>query len=350
MKKEYKYSLIKGSKKLTCPQCGRPKCFKPYINNETGEVLHPDVGRCDHEQSCQYHYTPHEYFQDHPDERESDWQNRKASASAVRNKVPAKPLPTYHQTEFFPLDWAVRGTVRTSTFRQWFESLPFDDEKKKDVLAEYYVGATKEDVCRNHVNYGKPAVFWMIDEKQQVHDAKVIAYQINGHRVEGWANSMRAICLNKGFGPQLDVTEKVLFGLHLLPKYPDKVVCIVESEKTALVCACKYDKFIWLATGGCGNLQVEKLKPLMDRRLVVYPDSGECEKWKARMAESGHPNYTVMDFIEKYEANTDLADVLLGTARLRPTTAEQTWEVMKADHPVLNDLEAMFGPVEVCPF
>ena len=32
-----------------------------------GEVSFPDyVGRCDHEQSCKYHYTPSDYFKDNP--------------------------------------------------------------------------------------------------------------------------------------------------------------------------------------------------------------------------------------------------------------------------------------------
>lgn len=345
---DYKYSLIKGSRKQTCPHCGRQKCFKPYINNETGEMLHEAVGRCDHEQSCQYHYTPHDYFADHPEARDQEKDGKTRPKPVVQIKAPV--MKEYQQTEFFPLSWAEAAVKRDGTFTRWFLSLPFPDTIKQRVLVEYYVGATANDICLNHVNYGPAAVFWMIDEQQRVHDAKLIAYQINGHRVEGWGNSMRSICKKTGKGPQLDETEKVLFGLHLLPKYPDKAVCIVESEKTALICACQYPKFLWLATGGCGNLQTSKLKPLLNRRVIVYPDSGECSKWKERMAESGHQNYTVMEFIDEYEPNTDIADVLLNVAKRRPTTAEQTWEVMKADNPVLNDFVAEFGPLEVCPF
>lgn len=311
-------------------------------------MLHEAVGRCDHEQSCQYHYTPHDYFKDHPEARDQEKDGKSRPKPVIQIKAPAPK--EYQQTEFFPLSWAEAAVKRDGTFTRWFLNLPFPDTIKQRVLAEYYVGATANDISLNHVNYGPAAVFWMIDEQQRVHDAKLIAYQINGHRVEGWGNSMRSICKKTGKGPQLDETEKVLFGLHLLPKYPDKAVCIVESEKTALICACHYPKFVWLATGGCGNLQTSKLKPLLNRRVIVYPDSGECSKWKERMAESGHQNYTVMEFIDEYEPNTDIADVLLNVAKRRPTTAEQTWEVMKADNPVLNDFEAEFGSLEVCPF
>ena len=81
---------------------------------------------------------------------------------------------------------------------------------------------------------------------------------------------------------------------------------------------CRYPQNLWLATGGCGNLQSEKLQPLLNRRVVVYPDSGEYEKWKECMERSGHTNYHVVDFMEQYEPNTDIADILLDEARQKP--------------------------------
>lgn len=317
----HKYGLRKGSRKETCPQCGRPKCFKPYIDLETGEELHPDVGRCDHEQSCQYHYTPHDFFHDHPEARETSSSSPLMKLSAIPRAKPAPPAQA-HQTQFFSLSWAQSSTLRPSTFSKWFESLPFSTEVKQQVLAEYYVGGTLNDTFVSGINYGPAVVFWLIDEQQRVHDAKLMAYQPNGHRVQGWGNSMRAICKKTGKGPQLDETEKVLFGQHLLSKYPDKTVCIVESEKTALICACHYPQYLWLASGGCGQLQPEKLKPLMNRHVVLYPDSGEFDKWSGQMQKSGHQNYTVADFMEQYPPNTDLADVLLG--EVKPSSQNHT--------------------------
>ena len=72
---DFKYSLspYRGKQsRLTCPACERPHCFSPYVD-EAGEILHPTVGRCDHESSCGYHKTPAEYFQEHPEERQPDW-------------------------------------------------------------------------------------------------------------------------------------------------------------------------------------------------------------------------------------------------------------------------------------
>ncbi len=331
------------------------KCFRRYVDEETGKELADDCGICDHANRCGYHYPPRELFRDHPELRpengQNSWQNNvgrgfpsrdsanvgrsllsRDSANVGRSLLSrdsanvGRGFPSrfalsygsqifalqdeYHQTEFFPLVWAERAAERESTFSRWFMQLPYDDELKRRVLREYYVGAKEKDVFVNGINRGKAVVFWMIDEQQRVHDAKLMAYHEDGHRVQGWGNSMRSICEKAKKGPQLEQTEKVLFGLHLLPRYPDKTVCLVESEKTALICACHYPQYLWLATGGCGNLQQQKLRPLMNRTIVVYPDSGEYQKWSQRMRESGHRNYIVMDIMEKYEPNTDIADVI----------------------------------------
>ena len=71
---EYRFHLQKyrpGSK-TTCPSCGKSRCFVRYID-EQGSISFPgNVGKCDHENSCGYHYTPKEYFKDNPDVLEMD--------------------------------------------------------------------------------------------------------------------------------------------------------------------------------------------------------------------------------------------------------------------------------------
>ena len=52
-----------------------------------------------------------------------------------------------------------------------------------------------------------------------------------------------------------------LLGKYLLPLFPEKPVALVESEKTAIICAGLIPKFIWLATGG------------KSQRSLAWPDS-----------------------------------------------------------------------------
>lgn len=222
-----RFHLPRRGRKHTCPNCGGRKCFRRYVDEETGKELADACGICDHANRCGYHYPPRELFRDHPELRPDDsmkpdaTNGNAADWSRMRWQL-RYTSEEYHQTEFFPLSWAEKAAGRESTFSSWFMQLPWDDELKRKVLAEYYVGATEKDIIVGGENRGKAAVFWMIDEQQRVHDAKLIAYNPDGHRVQGWGNSMRSICEKSKRGPQLEQTEKVLFGLHLMDRYPEK--------------------------------------------------------------------------------------------------------------------------------
>ncbi len=45
----------------TCPACHTRNNFVRYVN-ENGEYLAADVGRCNRESKCGYHYKPKDYF------------------------------------------------------------------------------------------------------------------------------------------------------------------------------------------------------------------------------------------------------------------------------------------------
>jgi hypothetical protein len=47
----------------------------------------------------------------------------------------------------------------------------------------------------------------------------------------------------------------------------------VESEKTAIIMSERYPDYLWLATGGLGQVQPEKFRPLRGHRLVLFPDT-----------------------------------------------------------------------------
>ena len=68
---EYDYHLQKyagTASRHTCPHCGGKRCFTLYVDADN-KPLHETVGRSDHESGCGYHYTPGQYFKDHPEAR-----------------------------------------------------------------------------------------------------------------------------------------------------------------------------------------------------------------------------------------------------------------------------------------
>ena len=44
--------------KITCPSCGKQKCFTPYVDVTTGEMVGPEFGVCDHIKKCGYKRYP----------------------------------------------------------------------------------------------------------------------------------------------------------------------------------------------------------------------------------------------------------------------------------------------------
>lgn len=106
---EYRFHLQKyrpGSKTV-CPKCGRKSCFTRYVD-ENAQITFPNhVGKCDRINSCGYHYTPKEYFQDNPTIKETMIEQNNRSDTPSRAVKPiAKPLSSSApQTSYLPSDW-----------------------------------------------------------------------------------------------------------------------------------------------------------------------------------------------------------------------------------------------------
>ena len=135
-------------------------------------------------------------------------------------------------------------------------------------------------------------------------------YRADGHRdgFQGWTHIP---LIRKELLPKDWQLYQCFFGEHLLNKYPDAQVCLVESEKTALVMAACMPQHLWLATAGSGGLSAEKVKCLTGRNVTLFPDSGCYEKWYHLMEQTNGIDYRIDKQLEAYPPNTDLCDILL---------------------------------------
>ena len=265
---EYRFALqkYKRGNKTICPKCGRKYCFVRYIDTE-GKINFPDyVGRCDHEQSCQYHYKPLDYFKDNPKSVEDvDW--RKPAQTVVRKETPT----SYIDNELMERTLANYGI--NPLFR--FLTGVMGDKEVMRIFKMYKVGTSKK--------WGGATVYWQIDWHGRVRSGKIMLYNsTNGHRVKEphsyvcWVHSELQL---ENFN-----MRQCLFGEHLLSQYPSKPVAIVESEKTALIASYFMPDFIWLATGGIhGCFKEESIKVLKTRAVMLCPDLGAFDVWKAKM-------------------------------------------------------------------
>lgn len=326
--------------KHTCPSCHKPQSFRRYVYTETNEEIGEECGKCDHDNSCRYHLPPKEFFKLHPEQRRDwrdshpvspNWANEgrhgfhqvslSGSSSVSLSDSSSVPLTdvlvqqggavagNVADEPAFTLDeqWLERCRSNDSVFAHWLlddvaQRHGFSKEQVEAVLADYRLGATRD----------KRVIFWQIDHEGRVRSGKIMQYQPDGHRT-GHPDWVHALLQRRHLlSAERWELRQCLFGEHLLLRYPDKSVGLVESEKTALVCSLFRPDSLWLATGGCGGLNAEKLTPLLDRSVTVHPDSGVFSKWYLAIKLTlPQLQANIVARYEKYEPNTDLADLLL---------------------------------------
>ena len=150
--------------------------------------------------------------------------------------------------------------------------------------------------------------------------------------------------------------KQCYFGIHLLNKWKrkdiDQTVCIVESEKTALIMAIAYGNHanqVWMACGGLENLTREKLKPIIDqhRPIILYPDRDGIQKWQQK-AEHLHYDRLTVDikpvtewWREEDGPKADIADVvvrMINQSPPPPKTLEEVRQQVPAIKPLIDKL------------
>ena len=207
-------------------------------------------------------------------------------------------------------------------FCYWLSLLPWSDEQRKrlhSTLWQYCVGGWQD---------GR-VVFWYIDHDGQPRSAKLMTYYPQGHpkfghrdkeRNPGWLYNQDGV--RQQCKPEEHTVLKPLFGAHLLKRYPDAVVNIVESEKTALIMANFYgclDRQLWLACGGLKHLHLESMQPLIDqgRTVWLWPDKDGVQEWQQVADKLGSDKVQVYTrFFETYwreedGQKADCADIII---------------------------------------
>lgn len=329
---EYRFHLQRGTavNKSNCPECHGKRCFRKYVD-EKGMVQFPDdVGRCDHENHCGYHYTPKQFFADHPDLKPENDDDTYINNNVLPHKVKAEPTsPSFIDSSIMQKSLTAYNTNPLFVFL----CDKFGEINAKNLFLRYNVGTAKL--------WGGSTVFWQVDVQGKVRTGKIMQYDFNGHRVKypvsriNWAHSILKL---DGFHLQ-----QCIFGEHLLASEPDKQVAIVESEKTAIIASFYLPQYLWLATGGKGTCWHEEvLKVLHDRQVILFPDLKGTDDWRDKMqliSKIGASPFLYEDLEriatpEERDAGLDIADFLL---RINP--ADGIWQLMKKEHPALRILE-----------
>ena len=233
-------------------------------------------------------------------------------------RPPVPQLPTLELPKFVMagtlLDDALANDNLVTWIRQYIHWDTIQRRRVEEMICAYFIGHGKN----GHT------IFWQVDEQCRIRTGKMMKYKRDGHRdkVATWNFDFIHATLRRHrdpktgemtdeppypfphlFDPDKQEMRQCLFGLHLLDRWKrrdmEQTVCIVESEKTALLMAIAYGnhaKQVWMACGGLENLTRDKLKPLIDqhRKIILYPDRDGIEKWRVK-CEQLHYDRAIID-------------------------------------------------------
>ena len=202
---QYKYSLDRSSKKFTCPRCNK-QTFVRYIENANGSYLDGEFGRCDRETKCAHHNLP------------------KNSKGGFFVCCKPKPKPSFHSLDL--IKKSLSGS-RENNFIKFLKTL-FTLEEVTEVVSKYSIGSS------NH--FEGATIFWQIDNLERIHAGKIMQYipetgkRAKSSEGKGRMNWVHSVNKTEDF-----TLDQCLFGLHLINETNQKIVAIVESEKTAVI-------------------------------------------------------------------------------------------------------------------
>ena len=292
------------SSRHTCPACGRQRCFTLYVDPDANP-LHETVGRCDHESSCGYHRTPRQYFHDHPEHRHHCHPER-SEGSFTRPSRPDRASPDVIPQNLIPPPSATNHLISYLK-----TMIPFSAIDR--IIADYRLASTPDQAI----------IFLQIDQDNQCRTGKIMQYNpATGHRIKdpnkpGRINWLHSILKRrKQLPPDWQLTQ-CLFGEHLLPQHQDKTIALVESEKTAIICAALMPQYLWLATGGKSGLTSERLSSLKGRKIIVFPDIDAFKDWQQKIFTFPHLDIRISRLLEDNAtpadraAHIDLADWII---------------------------------------
>lgn len=343
-KKPYLQPYKGKSTRHTCPACKDTYSFTLYLDGNTGQPIHPTVGKCNHENKCGYHYTPRQYFNDYPEKKNKQSQKHPTSKQSTSqqpkqqqpssSQLPSRQLTRPQQLQIqhplqpaestpnkktstkishIPYAYVKRSASYNSTFVR-FLCRYFPKDKIEKTVEDYALGATKN----------KEIIFWQIDINGNVRTGKIMQYNPKtGKRVKNKTGAINWVHnkLKKSNPTYANFNlRQCYFGEHLLRLYPDKPLAIVEAEKTAVITSMVIPQCNWLAAGNLNGLNIEKSKVFENRNIVLYPDAGCYEKWSKKMTEIRKQipcQIAISELIEYHatpqqiEADYDIADYII---------------------------------------
>ncbi len=339
---DYRYKLEKGSRKFICPRCGK-KSLVRYVDTKTGEYLPEKYGRCNHENSCVPHYHINPYkdgyakmiWEQEQGQNTNNWKSNAQNKQYTKPQPPPEPVyfdfETLKQT-LLPERYENNIFIQNLLQRVQF---PFEAKDIEKVISLYYLGTVSNGYRAGAIT------FPFIDKAGNIRAIQVKQFDKKNHTTA--TDFLHSIIekhhtrnnrpLPKWLEAYIKQDKRItcLFGEHLLSKYPNNPIALVEAPKTAVYGTLYFglpetpESLIWLAVYNKSSFSFDKLKALKGRFVYVFPDLSKggntFKEWetKAKEYESRLPGtrFIFSDLLEQLasgadkQAGNDIADFLI---------------------------------------
>lgn len=211
-----------------------------------------------------------------------DWLAKEFCITAIPSDVRSKntqPSSLRHPPSYFPLPPSPLSPLPSNLVTQ---SLSVNSGFCKSIVSSGYLTEQQLHHAAQRYRLGAShdgsVIFWEIDDQNRVHNGKLMHYLPDCHRDKSRSPTWMAAELKKsGTLPPDFENPHCLFGLHLTSdiSHQTSTVCIVESEKTAVICSELYSSALWLSCGGLQMFKPQLLEPLVQHRIIIFPDTDE---------------------------------------------------------------------------
>ena len=224
---------------------------------------------------------------------------------------------------YIPMDFLKPKVSIGNSFSQCLLHL-FEAQRVSEVTEDYMLGKYRFGT------YDDDVIFATLDVEGRIHNLKLQHYCTDPN-AESFAHCdkkhivvLGGMLAKQGVVPADAVFDnECLFGAHLLPRRPYAKVVLVESAKNAVIGACAYPQFVWVAAGSKGMLKRKVLQCLAGRDVMVYPDRDAIKEWgSALQGMADIANFAMSDFCEVQalagDDKFDIADYIISQRRSLP--------------------------------
>jgi hypothetical protein len=343
----FRYVLNSKKGKFACPSCGKSKTYVRFWDVEAGIWLPEIYGKCDRVENCAYSMDP--YSDGYAKQVREHEKNGNATPfpSVCRTIANLRQSSVPKTAYSIPEEYLILSTdpvrvKQTALFIGLKENriTNIPEEVIIDAFQRFKIGASGfRFKFKSHPEYkSEPGavVFWNLDPENRIRGGQVVLFdktkpmlptvKVNGtdstRHTRPVYQSIRTGLRRAGIAEPIWLTEYIekadkfphFFGLPQLKTEPiDKPIALTESYKAALIGSIYFPGFLWLGVGSMTYLTVERLRPLIGRQVILFPDKSKGGKtfqlWKDKACELGTALKIEFCMNAFLETRSDLNDV-----------------------------------------